>query len=197
MARTPTVSDEQILESARQVMGRRGPEAFTLAEVASEVKLSRAAIILRFKSTQALKVRLLTQMVERFEGLLTHLPQTPGGNSLLAIAAFIGKHAGSKESSASFFSTYSQNIQDTELAALEVRRGKALSDAVSKAMPQTVIDHDSAVVAFRAHMAGSIMAFQASAEKSSQEYLLQRTQEWLRLARIPFDETETVINNNK
>lgn len=196
MARTPSVSDEQILESARKVMGRRGPDAFTLAEVAAEVNLSRAAIILRFKSTQALKVRLLTQMVERFEELLARLPQTSGGNSLIAIATFIGTHAGSKESSASFFSSYSQNLQDPELAALEVRRGTALSAAISTAMPDTVIGHDSAVMAFRAHLTGSIMAFQAAEETNSRDYLVQRTQEWLRLAGIPFEDTKTGVNNN-
>src|SRR6516225_8589088 len=90
MGRPFAASDDQILRAASKVISRRGPDAFSLAEVASEVGLSRAAIILRFKSTHALKVTLLTRQVERFAANLATLPNSPSGDNLLQVAAFIG-----------------------------------------------------------------------------------------------------------
>jgi AcrR family transcriptional regulator len=49
MARPLSATDEDILQSAQQVMRRRGFEGFSLSEVAREVGLTRTAIALRFK----------------------------------------------------------------------------------------------------------------------------------------------------
>lgn len=186
MARTSAVSDDKIFEAARKVIARRGADAFTLSEVASDVGLSRAAIILRFKSTHDLKITILGRMVDQFIVLLGHLPRVPGGDQLIEVAEFIGGYANSKDSSASFFSDYSRTLKDTELLALEKRRGDALHLAITNVMPETQIDRNSAVTAFRAHLTGSIMAWVASDEPDPRSYLAQRTREWLRLAGIPF-----------
>jgi len=188
MARPFTASDDEILLAARNVISRRGPEAFSIAEVASEVGLSRAAIILRFKSTQALKVASLNKMVEQFAAALESLPQTPGGDNLLRLAAFIGGHVRSRESSARFFASYSANIRDRELLKLEVRRGEALHTAISNVMPPVAIDHNSAVAAFSAHLTGSIVAWLGRDDPDSRRYLVVRTKEWLKLAGIRFNE---------
>ena len=188
MARTPTVSDQVILEAAGKVMRQRGVDSFTLAEVAKTVGLSRAALILRFTSTQALKVRLLKQMVEHFAGLLDQLPKTPGGDSLMALATFIGRHANTRSSSASFWAVHHSNLNDPELAALEMERGLIMRRAISRMMPPTRIDHASAVAAFNAHLAGSLLAMLAETDAEPYEYLVQRTREWLRLADIPFND---------
>jgi len=80
MARTQTVSDEEILQAARRVIHRRGYDAFTLSDVAEAVGLSRAAIILRFESTRGLKLRLATKMVHEFIARLEALPHLPLGS---------------------------------------------------------------------------------------------------------------------
>lgn len=190
MGRPFTASDEEILHAARTVISRRGPEAFSIAEVASEVGLSRAAIILRFKSTRALKIASVTKMVEQFEVALGTLPNSPSGDNLLRLAAFIGSHVHSRESSAKFFASYSVNVQDPELAALEVRRGVALSNVIFNVMPETVVSRNAAVTAFRAHLTGSVLAWLAVGGTSdSRGYVVTRTSEWLRLTRIGFDES--------
>jgi TetR/AcrR family macrolide resistance operon transcriptional repressor len=188
MGRPFTASDEQILQAAGKVIARRGPEDFTLAEVAGEVGLSRAAIILRFKSTQALKVTLLTQMVERFARAVEVLPTTPSGNNLLELAAFIGGYVGTRESSAKFFASYTSNIRNRELFELEKKRGAALQQAISRVMPKVGIDHESAVIAFRTHLAGTIMAWLSLEHADSRIYMVMRTREWLKLAGVAFDE---------
>src|SRR5580700_6001256 len=124
MGRPFTASDDDILNAAGKVIARRGPDAFSIAEVAADVGLSRAAIILRFKSTHALKVILLARMVEQFATRLKTLPQTPSGDNVLRLAAFIGGHVHSRQSLARFFSTYSTNTQHRDLLELELRRGE-------------------------------------------------------------------------
>lgn len=188
MARTPTVSDEVILEAAGEVLWKRGVDGFTIAEVAKSVGLSRAALILRFTSTQALKVTLLKQMVERFSRLMSELPTTPGGDSLMELAAFIGRHANTRSSSAAFWAIYHSNLNDPDLSALEIERGMILRKAIFQMMPETRIDRDSAVAAFNAHLGGTMLALLAEEGAEPYEYLLERTREWLRLAGIPFSD---------
>jgi TetR/AcrR family macrolide resistance operon transcriptional repressor len=188
MARPFTASDDDILHAARNVISKRGPDAFSIAEVASEVGLSRAAIILRFKSTHALKVASLTHMVQQFAAALEGLPSTPGGDNLLRVAAFIGSYVGSRESSSQFFASYSINVRDKELVALETRRGEFLRQAISRVMPDVAIDRQSAITAFVAHLSGSILNWIAQDNADSRGYLVTRTREWLKLVRIPFNE---------
>jgi TetR/AcrR family macrolide resistance operon transcriptional repressor len=188
MARPFTATDDQILNAARKVISRRGPDGFSIAEVASEVGLSRAAIILRFKSTHALKLASLTHMVQKFANAIAELPSTPSGDNLLRLAAFIGSYVRSRESSAKFFARFSANVQDRELAELETKRGDLLHKAVANVMPPVAIDHASAVLAFSAHLSGSILAWLARDDNDSRGYLVARTKEWLKLANVPFSE---------
>lgn len=186
MARPQTVTDEEIFRAARAVIIRRGTDSFTLSEVAAEVGLSRAAIILRFKSTHALKVKLIGQMVDGFCQVLETLPRTPSGDHLLELAALIGGMISTPESLSGFFSRYNANLQDEELAALEVRRGDALRAAISRVMPETSVSHEAAVNAFRAHLTGSIMEWPVLKGVNPRTHLVQRTTEWLSLAGISY-----------
>jgi hypothetical protein len=123
-------------------------------------------------------------MVEKFAHALQALPRTPSGDNLLHLAAFIGSHVHSRHSLASFFATYSANIQNHELFELELKRGQALRAAISSVMPRVAIEHSAAVNAFSAHLTGSIMAWMALDDDNSRHYLVTRTHEWLTLAGI-------------
>jgi AcrR family transcriptional regulator len=191
MARTPTVSDDEIFDAATKVIRLRGVNAFTLSEVAAETGLSRAAIILRFKSTRALKADILTRMIEEFGERLSQLPKTPSGDHLLAVAAFIGETVGSRESSASFFSSYAANVEDPQLVALEKKRGEMLRQAITRVMPETSLEHESAVALFTAHLTGCIISWLGSETEDPRGFLVQRTREWLRLVGLPFEDRES------
>lgn len=189
MGRPFTASDDQILLAARNVLTRRGPGGFSIKEVANEVGLSRAAIILRFKSTHALKVASLEKLVQQFATALETLPQTPSGDNLLRLAAFIGSYTRSRESSRRFFENYyASNVRDRELLDLERKRGEVLDTAISRVMPGSALERGSAVLAFRAHLSGSIMAWHGLEDADARQYLVTRTREWLRLAGMSFSE---------
>jgi TetR/AcrR family macrolide resistance operon transcriptional repressor len=187
MARTQTVSDDEIFMAAQNVITRRGVHGFTLKDVASEVGLSRAAIILRFQSTHELKVRLMDRMADAFISLLAKLPTAPGGDSLLAVAAFIGGHLGRRESVPSYFANYTANMEERELAAIERRRGAALRAAILTAMPESRIERETAAALFNAHLTGTIMNWVAADDEDSVAFLVYKTKAWLRLAGIPFN----------
>jgi AcrR family transcriptional regulator len=187
MARPQTASDDEILQASLRVMVRRGHDAFTLSEVAAEVGLSRAAIILRFKGTHALKVRLTTYIVDRFVQSLRSLPSSRGGDGLLELVAFIGQKVSSPGSLAAFMRTYHSNIEDKELLRLERKRGAALRAAVAERMPSTAITRDSAVTAFGAHISGCLMQWEVQTGTDARCYLVERTKQWLTLAQIPHD----------
>lgn len=188
MARTPTVSDEEILDAAGRVLDERGVTGFTVADVAAATGLSRAAIILRFSSTRDLKITLLTKRVEEFARALEGLPRTPSGNHLLELSALIGGNLGSREGPSSFFNNYAFNMQDPELAALEKRRGEAFHGAIARLMPETRIDQASAVSEFVAHLTGSIISWIGSDDDNPRAFLIGRSKKWLALAGIPCDD---------
>jgi AcrR family transcriptional regulator len=188
MGRPFTASDEDVLQAAARVLLRRGPDGFSVAEVASEVGIGRTAIILRFKSTHDLKMTLLTKMVERFAGDLAKVPKISGGDGLLQLGAFIGSYLRSRENGARFFANFSSNLQHRDLIRLEERRGEFLRQAIAEAMPKLPIDRESAVTAFMAHLTGSIIAWLSLEDPNPGRYLVMRTREWLKLANIPFNE---------
>jgi AcrR family transcriptional regulator len=187
MARKQSASDDEILQAALRVIMRRGHDGFTLSEVAREVGLSRAAIILRFKGTDALKLRLTAYIVDLFIKALDSLPVERSGNSLLALVAFIGRMITSPGSLTAFMRTYHANIRDEELVRLEIRRGDALKAAISARMPPVAIAHDSAVVEFAAHIGGTLMEWEAEIRTDACSYMVMRTKEWLQLAGISHD----------
>lgn len=188
MGRPFTASDQEVLQAAAKVLLRRGPDAFSIAEVASEVGIGRTAIILRFKSTHALKMMLMTQFVEHFAVSIASLPKLDGGDGLLQLAAFIGGKVHSRENGAKFFAGFSANLDDPDLLRLEAKRGDILRKAIAAAMPEVPIAHDSAVTAFLAHLTGSIIAWLSIDDADPCRYLVRRTQEWLKLAAIAFNQ---------
>jgi TetR/AcrR family macrolide resistance operon transcriptional repressor len=188
MARTQTVSDEEILAAAREVFERRGMHGFTLSDVASEIGLSRAAVILRFESTHKLKVELMTRVVDEFIHDLKSLPNSPGGDSLLEVATFIGEHARNRATLPIFLADYAADMDDSELGALERKRGEALHRVILNLMPQIHIDRESAATAFGTHLTGTIINWVAVEETDWRAFFQTRTKVWLRLAGIPFSD---------
>lgn len=184
MARPQSVTDEAILSAARRIILKRGYERFTLSEVAKQVGLSRAALILRFKSADALRLRMTSEMVDRFVQELDTLPIDKSGDGLLALVAFIGARTQHRARVAQFFTILRANVRDAKLAALERKRGVAWYAAISARMPKTKIPHQAAVRSFAALLTGAISQWEATPGLDSNSYLNERARDWLTLAGI-------------
>lgn len=64
MARPKLVSDDEVLDATHAAMLRLGPDRFTLADVARDLGLSRAALIQRFGDKHALHVRAMERATD-------------------------------------------------------------------------------------------------------------------------------------
>lgn len=188
MARPLSATDDEILEAAGKVMRRRGPDGFSVSEVAREVGLSRTAIILRFKGGDELKRTLMRKNAAEFEARVSALETGHGAAALLAIADMIAQMAGSRDNFSGFMLRYTANVSDPILFGLEERRGEVLRAAIARAMPETAIEKGAAVDAFMAHLTGSLLYWQTSDELDARRFLRQRVMNWLRLVGISVDE---------
>jgi len=192
MARSKTVSDEEILFQAMAVMRARGATNFTLSEVASNVGLSRTAINLRFESAQALKLKLVHILVDQFSDWLDKLPRSRSGNGLLDFAGQLGSIVTSREALLSVLDRYSDTMKDPKLAALEAKRAAILLAAIGARMPPTSISRPAAVKAFSAHLVGTLLGWDGKG--NARAHLISRTKDWLRLANIPFDNDSLALS---
>ena len=142
MARPKQASDEEVLLAAHRIYTDRGHQGFTLSELARDVGLSRAAIIQRFDSADALRMKLARERIGHFATILESLPVARSGDALVSLAAFIGGMVGERRQLASFMQNMQADLGDGELRELEKSRGQAMLDAIAVRMPEVAIDRD-------------------------------------------------------
>lgn len=187
MGRPKQASDEEVMSTAHRIYAERGHQGFTLSALARELGLSRAAIIQRFQSADALRMTLARERVDRFADIMQALPAARGGDALISLAAFVGNMVGERQQLASFLQNMLADLGDGELRELEKSRGQAMLNAIVARMPPVPTDPESAALAFRAHLSGSLIQWQVEDRTiTPSEFLVERTREWLRLTGIPF-----------
>ena len=182
------MTDADILRAARRVIGRRGYDGFSLSAVAKDLGVSRGAIILRFKSTHLLKLRLAAWQIENLEAFLRSLTALKSGDGLLHFAAAIGGLI-NQDNLRSFSVVVQGNLEDTRLAKIESRRRPLMRAAIAARMPKSAIDREAAVTLFEAHMSGSIRQWESMSRISAAAYLVAQTKDWLTLTGIGFTKT--------
>lgn len=79
MPRPRLATDDAILTASARVLLRDGPDRFTLAEVARQVGLSRAALIARFDNRDGLRARLSDRTRQELMQLEGSVPVTNKG----------------------------------------------------------------------------------------------------------------------
>ncbi|AMO72519.1 TetR/AcrR family transcriptional regulator [Sphingorhabdus sp. M41] len=190
MARPLSATDDQIMEAAQKVLALRGPNGFSVSEVARELSLSRAAITLRFKSAQNLKQIVLLRNAELFRARLKGLQLRKGAEGLVEIAELIGEMSGGRQNFSDYISRYAANVNDPDALEIEQQRGQIMREAILKVMPETVVLPEDAADAFMAHLTGSLMNWQGRTNISASSFLKERTIKWLRLVGISCDESD-------
>jgi len=181
MARPLSVTDDEVLDAAQKVMALRGPSAFSISEVARQLGLSRAAITFRFSGPEELKRMTFARAIARMESEVANWSIEQGSEGLLEIAARIGRMVGGGKSFGSFLMRFSENLDDPAGIEMEVRRGQIVRDAVGRAMPETCVSQSEAIDTFMANISGSLMALRATPDVDAVQFMLDRTNVWLRL----------------
>ncbi len=181
MARPQSATDDEILDAAEAVMAERGPEGFSVSEVARQVGLSRAAISFRFDSPDGLKRSTFARAIGQVEHEVGTWSIVPGGDGLLEVAGGIGRMVSGRRGFARYILRFGASVDDPATRDMELQRGRIIREAVAKAMPEARVSRGEAVDAFMAHITGSLIAWRARPDGDAESFLRERTQIWLRM----------------
>ena len=192
MARPLQVSDEEILQAAERILAHKGLQDFSLAAVAREVGITRAAITFRFENVRALKISAVERGIRRFASEMAAPGINRGGDGLLAIAGYIGGRIKSRTSLSNFMSHSQARTRDDDLADLERQRGEIMQNAIHRAMPLHIPNRENAMKVFSAHLTGTLLAWAASGEADGGAFAVRRTAMLLDIMGIPhsYDEAQ-------
>src|ERR1043166_7507292 len=85
MGRPPTVTRDDVLETARRVFATKGFEAATLADIAAELKVTPAAVLRHVPSKQALFAAAMRARHVEMPAAIIHLQATGGAEDPRAV----------------------------------------------------------------------------------------------------------------
>ncbi|NRP70699.1 hypothetical protein ILFOPFJJ_01580 [Ensifer psoraleae] len=132
MPRPKTMSDEDVLDTALEIMRKHGPDALTFAALSAGCGLSASTLVQRFDSKARLIQAALLQAWDRLDRLTLELakstPKTPEG----AVALLVGLSGdyGGIESYADDLMILREDLRDPALRARGARWRDVLSEAI-------------------------------------------------------------------
>ena len=135
MPRPKLRSDEEILEAATAVLKRRGPLDFTLSAVATEVGLSRAALIQRFTNRDRLLVRMMERSVRQVHVHLDAMPAGPGPGGLWEFLQALVRSMSTRDDFSVNFLIAWYELQVPELRELAIERNRAVVAGIRRRLP--------------------------------------------------------------
>ncbi|MBC7148144.1 MAG: TetR/AcrR family transcriptional regulator [Rhizobium sp.] len=173
MSRPKTVSDQEVLTAALQVLGKRGP-GFTLTDLAEQVGLSRATIIQRFGDRSAILLRMAEQEVAETRAWLDSLPVEQGPQALWRFLQQIVGSMGSGEGFTVRVTIAALEAEDPALRRLAGERYGLVQQAIAARLPHSPNQIQTAMH-LHAIIAGATMQWVASDGSSGlSEFVLDR-----------------------
>lgn len=160
MPRPKTVSDEDVLTTAMQVLGSRGAN-FTLSELAERVGLSRATLIQRFGDRDAILVRIAQHEVSETRAWLNSLPIETGADGLRSFLDTIVTSMGSGEGFSVRVTFAALEMDNPVLRRLAGERYELVQQAIAARLPPTP-DRSQTAMHLHAVIAGATMQWAAS-----------------------------------
>lgn len=135
MPRRKLLSDEAVLAGAMRVMGRNGPDGFTLAAVAAETGIAPATLVQRFGDKQGLIVRAVAQDNAALYRTLATAPAKPGAAAVIALFRILTLPPEMEGGLADQFLWLRLDMRDPELNTLARARFQALHEAIKLRLP--------------------------------------------------------------
>ncbi|GLQ55892.1 TetR/AcrR family transcriptional regulator [Devosia nitrariae] len=136
MPRPKTLSDEDVLASALEVLASRGT-SFTLSEVAEHVGLSRATLIQRFGDRDAILLRMAQHEVALTRTWLDSLPVETGPDALWRFLETIVLSMGAGEGFSVRVAIAALEIENSALRVLAGQRYALVQEAIAARLPDT------------------------------------------------------------
>ena len=130
-----TVDDNTVLDAALKIMLRPQREAFTLSDVATEVGLSRAALIQRFQNRDGLQLRVAERGLQMLEEYLQEAPSHQGVDDVWTFLRTLVNSMGSDDRLPSLLMMLRDDMVDKELNTIAKARNRLIRNAISERLP--------------------------------------------------------------
>lgn len=135
MPRPKTVDDNTVLDAALKIMLRPQREAFTLSDVATELGLSRAALIQRFQNRDGLQLRVAERGLQMLEEYLQEAPSHQGVDDVWTFLRTLVNSMGSDDRLPSLLMMLRDDMVDKELNTIAKARNRLIRNAISERLP--------------------------------------------------------------
>lgn len=135
MPRPKTVDDNTVLDAALKIMLRPQREAFTLSDVATEVGLSRAALIQRIQNRDGLQLRVAERGLQMLEEYLQEAPSHQGVDDVWTFLRTLVNSMGSDDRLPSLLMMLRDDMVDKELNTIAKARNRLIRNAISERLP--------------------------------------------------------------
>lgn len=136
MSRPKRVSDEEVLDAAHAAMLRLGPDRFTLADVARDLGLSRAALIQRFGDKRGLHLRAMQRTTGEVRDYFAAAPRTTGLAALWAMLRELIEGMGEGQGFAGYLLLLWADAGDPDLIGLACERNLLVRNAIAERLPE-------------------------------------------------------------
>ena len=126
---------DTVLDAALKIMLRPQREAFTLSDVATEVGLSRAALIQRFQNRDGLQLRVAERGLQMLEEYLQEAPSHQGVDDVWTFLRTLVNSMGSDDRLPSLLMMLRDDMVDKELNTIAKARNRLIRNAISERLP--------------------------------------------------------------
>lgn len=157
MPRPKLHSDETILEAAQKVLLTKGPSSFTLTDVATEVGISRAALIQRFKDRDTLHLKVMERSTQEVRDYFADASTEKGLVPLWAMLRDLIDGVGTGEDFSGYLLLEWSDVVNSELNALAVERNLLVRGAIAERLPESPHDREMAASLIQAVIQGTSM----------------------------------------
>lgn len=135
MPRPKLHSDEFILDTALNILLRKGPSAFTLSDVAETVGISRAALIQRFKDKATLHQKVMERSTQEVRDYFASASPKRGLDPLWAMLKDLIAGMGSGAGTEGYLLLLWGDVQEPSLRALAAERNRLVLKAIEARLP--------------------------------------------------------------
>ncbi len=182
MSRTKKISDEAVLDGALRVMYRAGPEAFTLAAVATETGLAPATLLQRFGDKQGLVVRAIGRDNGEFARMIGEAPAAVGRDAVLDLFWLLTPDIDDPKALADRLLWLREDFRNAELGALARARFDLLRAAIARRLPPLALAPSVAARLLEAQWQGAVNQWSFFHEGRLLDYVARCLNEWFDLA---------------
>ncbi len=183
MPRRKIISDEAVLDAALEVMFKRGPADFTLADVSARIGIAPATLIQRFGDKRGLVVAAVARDNDAFFRMLDRLPPATGPAAVIAVFRLITPDVVDADVFADQLLWLHQDMRDPALNALARARFERLRAAVAQRLPRLHLPADKGAALIEAQWQGALIQWGVTRQGRLVDFVTQALANWFALAR--------------